>query len=101
MSEKHGGKREGAGRKPKDTKQICLKVPTEIVNNIGNKITSWEVELFLTAVNTKGTEATGYVWLQWWFDNRNIIEINKENEKRIIEASEKNSLRIWKKLKSK
>lgn len=37
MSEKHGGKREGAGRKPKDTKQICLKVPTEIIKGLDDK----------------------------------------------------------------
>ncbi|MFL0137708.1 hypothetical protein [Tenacibaculum maritimum] len=40
MSEKHGGKREGAGRKPKDTKQICLKVPTEIIKDLDNQFTT-------------------------------------------------------------
>ncbi|WP_197474588.1 hypothetical protein [Tenacibaculum ovolyticum] len=40
MSENHGGKREGAGRKPKDTKQICLKVPTKIIKDLDNKFTT-------------------------------------------------------------
>ncbi|WP_157578232.1 hypothetical protein [Tenacibaculum ovolyticum] len=37
MSENHGGKRKGAGRKPKDTKQLCLKVPSEIIKGLDNK----------------------------------------------------------------
>ena len=33
----HGGKREGAGRKPKDTTQLSLKVPIKLIKALNEK----------------------------------------------------------------
>jgi len=37
MSNSHGGKREGSGRKKKDTTQLSLKVPTKIIDDLNTK----------------------------------------------------------------
>lgn len=37
MSNNHGGKREGAGRKPTNTKQLSLKVPIPIIEALNEK----------------------------------------------------------------
>ena len=36
----YGGKREGAGRKPTNTKQLSLKVPIQIINGLNEKYPS-------------------------------------------------------------
>ena len=33
----HGGRREGSGRKPKETKQLSIKVPNDILNALNSK----------------------------------------------------------------
>ena len=40
MSNNHGGKREGAGRKKKDTTQLSLKVPIKIIDKLNLKYPS-------------------------------------------------------------
>ena len=37
MKKAHGGQREGAGRKPKDTIQLSLKVPSDVLNALNTK----------------------------------------------------------------
>lgn len=40
MSNSHGGKRKGSGRKKVESKQLSLKVPTVILNDLNDKFTT-------------------------------------------------------------
>lgn len=68
------------------------------ISHISSELTEYECELFIKAVSTKGLEATGSLWLEWWFeyknDPKNVIKEDFKN--RMIEAAEKHSSRLWK-----
>lgn len=41
------------------------------VSHISKEITEWECSLFIKAVSTKGNEAIGMLWMDWWMDYKN------------------------------
>lgn len=68
------------------------------VSHISSELTESECEIFIKAVSTKGLEATGVIWLTWWFDYKNDSQntIREDLKSRMIEAAEKHSFRLWK-----
>lgn len=72
------------------------------IAHIQSPLTKQDCNLFIKALETKGNEATAYIWIQWYFDFKNnpqniITEVQKE---RMAEAIEQNKLRIFKAIKS-
>ena len=70
----------------------------QIISHISSEISEWEAELFIKAVSTKGLEATGIVWLTWWFDYKNDPKntIRDDLKSRMIEVAEQHSGRLAK-----
>ena len=68
----------------------------DYISHIQSPLSNDDYNLFMKAVSTKGSEATAYLWVQWYFDFKNDPKnLTEEQSFSMAEAVQKNAKRIY------